>query len=337
MSALKNTYRTDLKQAGKKQAITNTFLRLNTRPEEYEPDPVCAGFDTSHCELCGNKIDYSFKLIHPKDPDFSKGKSLIVGSDCIIHFAEIYMPTRMNQFLAKIKASTEETKAKKFKKENPNLLEDMKSLEELLRTYDKSYPWNPLKRFKNIKEFYKNKRHLIRHQYLSKPKVASFYEIKKESNLWVPFLELWHARVRLQKGIKTEEDKKLSPEFYRELEVFGKSLNYYPSDLALTPLEKLLFLEQLEEFKKEKALRKQNFSKEVLKYGKLYSRAFNQGLEGSYWSLLAAFRPLSYYQLKSLLEPGEAFNEAMDNFQGPLVIENPKVKEIYKDLALGPI
>ena len=323
------------KQAGKKQGITNTFIRIHTRPEDYQADPNCAGYDVSHCELCGNKIDYHFKLTHPRDLDFKKGKSLKVGSDCIIRFAEIYMPTKMDQFLKRVKETCSEAKSRKFKAENPTVFEDAKQLEDLLKTLDRQYPWNPTKRFEKVKSFYKDKRHLIRHQYLSKPKIKAMISLKKEVNTWSPLLELWMQRTKLNKGLSWEEGKLQNPEFYESLSVYGKALGFSTdSKIAYTALEIELYWNLLEDLKEENKKRKKYFQESLEKFGKLYERVYNQGPEGSYWPQLVSFRPLSYYQLKALMASGETFDEKMSNFKGQIALKRKEAKEIIHQLPV---
>lgn len=91
------------KQHGHRQAMTNTFMRLKTRPEEYTPVYQKSNFNqVTHCDLCGAALTYSFDLVHAEDLDFKRGWSLKVGADCIYNFCQIYFPTIAEQILKTI-------------------------------------------------------------------------------------------------------------------------------------------------------------------------------------------------------------------------------------------
>ena len=330
------SYKSEVKQSGKRQAMTNTFLRLNTRPEEYEVNPDDCGSGVSHCELCGNKIDYHFKLTHPKDLSFTNGRSLKIGGDCLLSYTEVFMPSSIQQFVDKIKKSVEKEKIRKFKEENPSLYENFKTFESLMKQYDKDYPWNPLKRLTITKEIYKDHRHLVRHQYLSKPKIRNMENWLAQLSSFVPHLKEWKKRVnnQIEDFSTMTKAAQEDPEFYFDINFYGSALGFSFQENApsYTYLDKLDFYDKLETLKKDRSCRRSSFLEEMKKRPQVYFRALSLGPQSSYWVLLLKYRPLFSYTLNPLLKDGETLDALYQDSSPSKAVKNPWAKEYLKQL-----
>lgn len=331
------SYKTEVKQSGKRQAMTNTFLRLNTRPDEYEIDKSFCGSGVDHCELCGNKIQYHFKLTHPKDLSFTNGRSLKIGGDCLVSYVEAFMPTRIQQFVDWVKDSVEKQKIKNFKAQYPTLSQEFKEFEELMRTYDVAYPWNPLKKLHKTQEAFKNKRLFVRHQYLTKPKIKAFREWFAEVKNYGPHLDSWKARTqqgphfeKLEKMISAEKKDQV---FYKDIHFYGQATGFpFKEDLpAYTFLDKMLFYEQLEIIKEQRSYRKNNFLKEIQKHPQAYGRALEKGPNSPYWSYLTKYQPLYLYSLRGLEQKDESLENLYEN-QTPYTNQNEAALAFLEEL-----
>lgn len=122
------------KSKGREKAKENTFIKLQTRVEDYEPDNILRICDkTKNCQLCGQHIEYDFLLKHKTNPD----KNLYVGSDCIITFCKTHLPNIIGMLLAKMemqmKSLVEERKASVFAETNPTFKDDCEKLRKDIR------------------------------------------------------------------------------------------------------------------------------------------------------------------------------------------------------------
>lgn len=239
----------DIKQHGHRQAMTKTFLRLKTRPEEYTPQiKHCQYNEVTHCDLCGAALIYSFNLIHAEDLDFSKKLSLKVGADCIYNFCQIYMPSSAEQILHTIEESLATSKISKFKNENPEIFNQVKEIKNQIKILQSEYGYTftSLSAFKNFTVW---SRELNRSLYLSKPKV------EKIENLFAyihsdTFKELLtnhktKPQITINEYLNTNPKDKKFYDLYKHL---YQVMYYYPlSDQAIicSELEKMIFCENI--------------------------------------------------------------------------------------------
>ena len=126
----------------------NKFIKLGTKPDQYEPNHRRMIVSRRHCELCGQAITYCFFLKHKDD----ESKSLFVGSDCIINYIRAYVPNIMELMIQKMEMEMEalidEHKAKVFADSYPNFKATMselyvfvrKNLPRELRYRDRAFP-----------------------------------------------------------------------------------------------------------------------------------------------------------------------------------------------------
>jgi len=237
-----------MKQNGRKQAMTNTFNRLLTIPQEYTPEGHLAYYGhIENCELCGAALDYSFKLVHFSDPKFEEGKSLYVGSDCIINFSKTYVPSLAGQLLISIKKAVETTKIGQFRKNNPNIFEDMKLISQKIYEYKRIYglSFTRLKALENFKQSYNI---LNRREYLSKPQVEKFYSLKnKIENSKLEKILNDHKNKDQSLLFLEDSDKK----FLKLYDKYKEKLNYHINDnsIAFSQLEKQFFIDKVKDFK----------------------------------------------------------------------------------------
>ena len=259
------------KQHGHRQAMTNTFLRLNTRPEEYTPHYQHASYsEVTHCDLCGAALTYSFNLIHAEDPYFEKGWSLKVGSDCIYNFCEIYFPGICDQILQALDKALITSKLGKFKHENTEIFNQSKHLKETISNLSKIYG-SAFTRLNEVENFYKNHKELTRTLYLSKPKVDQIFSLA-ETVASSEFLTLLDEHQKMSKDkVLTKDYLKLNPKYkkFNNLYVtYSPILNYYKlSDYALSSLEQELFCQQIN---KTLEMARKRKSRQYLQYPQLY-------------------------------------------------------------------
>lgn len=237
-----------MKQNGRKQAMTNTFNRLLTTPQEYTPESHLAYYGhIENCELCGAALDYSFKLVHFSDPKFEEGKSLHVGSDCIVNFAETYVPSLARQILINVKKAVETTKIGQFRKNNPTIFEDMKMINQKISEYKRIYGWYfaRLKELENFRQSYKN---LNRREYLSKPQVDKFYSLKKKIDEG-KLDQILNDHKNKDQNLKFLDDSDKS--FLKLFDKYKEKVNYrlYDNSIAYSKLEKQFFVDKVKDYK----------------------------------------------------------------------------------------
>lgn len=292
------------KQHGHRQAMTNTFMRLKTRPEEYTPIYQKSNFNqVTHCDLCGAALTYSFDLVHAEDLEFTKGWSLKVGADCIYNFCQIYFPTIAEQILKTIEKSVLTSKIGKFNHDNPNLKENIQVLKDLLNDYKKQYGYSFTK-LKTIEGCVKAMNELHRQEYISKPKIElinSTYNWLKEEKT----IKLLSDHKEFKKQPLSECSKKYLKfhETYKEL--FGLT-NYYAynnnCDFSISELDQMLFKERVNDLIK-KAI-KSKF-KQYDSYPQLYQYLITQSFEpysaeSSAQSQIKRLYPLNEYQINKI-------------------------------------
>ena len=235
-----------MKQSGRKQAMTNTFNRLFTTPMEYTPSSNMAYSHIENCELCGAALDYSFKLIHFDDPDFKEGKSMFVGSDCLVNFAETYVPSIARQILMNVKKAVETSRIGHFKKNNPTIFEDAKMVNDKLNEYRRWAGWGfmRLHELQDFKQFYKN---LVRKEYLTKPQVLKVNSLKKKIEEGKLELILKDHQNRESILLDQDPDQKFLKLFNKYKDVLR--VGHYPDSNAYSLLEKQLFVDRVKEYK----------------------------------------------------------------------------------------
>lgn len=301
-------------QHGHRQAMTKTFLRLKTRPEEYTPVvQKCFYNEVTHCELCGAALIYSFHLVHCDDPDGSQNLSLKVGADCIFNFCKIYMPSSADQILYTIEQALADSKVNKFKNENPHIFEVQtvikNKIAELTRQY--GYQFKQLNEFVNFNVY---SRELTRNQYLSKPRVQYLEKLEKIISS-VKFEKMLQQHQKHTGQPLTEYLKKYPQQkkIYRNLQELGSIVNYYGNNLttSLSDLDLKIYRQKINAYlqKLKPGLWLEQFNQEpdLVKY--LLSGTFER-----YSSEIAAqntfkrFIPLNSYTIKTIKESND-FNK----------------------------
>lgn len=238
---------TEIKQHGHRQAMTKTFLRIKTRPEEYTPIVnQCFFNEITHCELCGAALTYSFNLIHAEDLNFTNKLSLKVGADCIYNFCQIYMPSSAAQILHTIEQSLATSKISKFKTDNPLIFSKNEEIKKQIKNLQLNYGYSFLS-LNSIKEFQKLNRELVRNLYLSKPKVKKIENLHQEvfSEKFSKMLND-HKNKPLTKISETKLSKKEKHfyELYKELYPIIYFYNFSDGPI-LSQLEQLIFKEKI--------------------------------------------------------------------------------------------
>lgn len=322
-------------QKGRRQAMTNTFIRLGTRPEQYTPHTHCQYGKIKHCQLCGAALEYYFPLTHVDDENFNKDKSLFVGGDCLYNFTELYMPTIAEQILNSIEKAMTDAKGKKFKETFPTIFEDFKKLKETIFNLDRQFAYHPGRGLLRYKNFFTNYRHLFRQEYLSKPKVEEFYKFKKEvENTWLKKLTE-HTKISIsKKTIKESKDK-----FYREYEKNYLTVYSRPLDLnsrILSPFEKECFLEKFKENQKVALKKVKPFAKEIQSDASFYLYLLKQkNMPNPYFlHLIYNFYPIKeYYKVNMKKEVGfNNFKKTPKDFKKVLELLPFGKKEILESL-----
>lgn len=237
-----------MKQSGRKQAMTNTFNRLLVNPSEYTPKGDVAYFGTvENCELCGAALDYSFKLVHFSDPDFTEEKSLHVGSDCIVNFAETYVPMIARQLMISVKKAVGKTKTAQFYLNNPHIYEEMKLVSLKLMEYKKNFGWYfmYLTEMQNFKKSHKN---LIRQEYLTKPQIAKFKQLKEKiDNGSIETALMEHKAKDMSSKFLDDTDLKFLRYFEKYKDKVGVRIN--ENTPIYSRVEKQLFTDKVKEYK----------------------------------------------------------------------------------------
>lgn len=234
-------------QHGHRQAMSKTFLRLKTRPEEYTPHLTKCYFDeVTHCELCGAALTYSFNLMHAEDGDFSKKMSLRVGADCIYNFCEAYMPGSAEQILYTIQEAMSDSKTNKFKKDNPGIFTLNDEIKKTLSTLRGSHGYS-IQRLQAVIRFPELTRELTRQQYLSKPKVLyieSLGKLLKSADFQKILLDHKSHKPQLITGyLKTAE--KNEKKFYDKFLVLAPATGAIVPTQTISVLDQQVFQEQL--------------------------------------------------------------------------------------------
>ena len=237
-----------MKQSGRKQAMTNTFNRLFTEPREYTPHYKVAYYGVvENCQLCGAALDYSFKLMHASDPDFKEEKSLHVGSDCIVNFAETYVPSMVHQILLNVKKAVETSRVGQFRKAHPTIQADMKMVSDKLNSLRHNNGWLFF-RLAEIQLFRKNYKNLVRREYLSKPQVENCYALKAklDEGKIEAILEDYKNRNTESKFAEDPDTKFLTYFDKYKDKVFSR---IYDNTPIYSLLEKQLFVDKVKEYK----------------------------------------------------------------------------------------
>lgn len=304
------------KQHGHRQAMTNTFMRLKTRPEEYTPVYQKSNFNqVTHCDLCGAALTYSFDLVHAEDLDFKRGWSLKVGADCIYNFCQIYFPTIAEQILKTIEKSVLTSKIGKFNHDNPDLKEKVKSLKDLLNDYKKQYGYSFTK-LQRIEGCVKAMNELNRQEYISKPKIeliSSTLTWLKEENTIKLLLD--HKEFKKQPLSECSKKYLKFHTIYKEL--FGL-INYYAynsnCDFSLSELDQMLFKERVNELIKKAVKAK---FKQYDIYPQLYQYLMTQSFapysaESSAQNQIKRLYPLNEHQINKITS-SEQYLQAIKN------------------------
>lgn len=234
------------KQHGHRQAMSKTFLRIKTRPEEYTPHLKKCYFDeVTHCELCGAALTYSFNLVHADDGDFSKKLSLKVGADCIYNFCEAYMPGSAEQILYTIQEAMADSKVNKFKKDNPEIFKIKDEIATQLRSLKASHGYS-VQKLQAVIRFPELSRELTRQQYLSKPKVL-YLEKLNQLLKSKDFQGLLTAHTNHKSEPITEYLKinKSARSFYQKLTTLGPVAGFGVPTQTISLLDQQIFEEQL--------------------------------------------------------------------------------------------
>lgn len=234
-------------QHGHRQAMSKTFLRLKTRPEEYTPDLKKCYFDeVTHCELCGAALTYSFNLMHCEDGDFSRKLSLRVGADCIYNFCEAYMPGSAEQILYTIQEAMADSKVNKFKRDNPNVFALNDEIKKTLSTLRSTHGYS-VQRLQAVMRFPELNRELTRQQYLSKPKVLYIESLgkmlKSKEFQEILLAHKNHKPVEIKTYLKTAD--KNEKKFYEKFLVLAPAAGYGLANQTISPLDQKIFNEQL--------------------------------------------------------------------------------------------
>jgi hypothetical protein len=234
-------------QHGHRQAMSKTFLRLKTRPDEYTPQLTKCYFDeVTHCELCGAALTYSFNLVHAHDVEFTRKLSLRVGADCIYNFCEAYMPGSAEQILYTIQEAMSDSKVNKFKKDNPNIFTLNDEIKKTLSALRASHGYS-VQKLQAVIRFAELTRELTRQEYLSKPKVLyieSLGKLLKSKEFQATLLaHKSHQPQALTEYLKTapKEEKK----FYEKFQVLSPVAGFGTVNQTISTLDKQIFNEQL--------------------------------------------------------------------------------------------
>jgi hypothetical protein len=234
------------KQHGHRQAMSKTFLRLKTRPDEYTPEVKQCYFDeVTHCELCGAALTYSFNLIHAEDRDFSRKLSLKVGADCIYNFCEAYMPGSAEQILYTIQEAMSNSKINKFKRDHPEIFKLTEAVQQQLRQLRGIHGYS-LQKLQAVIRFPELSRELTRQQYLSKPKVLyieSLARLLKSPEFQQKLQDhANHQPVALKEYLKTKPQDK---NFYTKFMVLAPAVGLGLPHQTISALDQQIFAEQL--------------------------------------------------------------------------------------------
>lgn len=303
------------KQHGHRQAMTNTLMRIKTRPEEYTPVYQHSSFNqVTHCDLCGAALTYSFDLIHAEDSDFKKGYSLKVGADCIYNFCEIYFPSIAEQILKTIEKSLETSKIGKFNFDNPSIKETSLEFRALVKKYQQEYGYSFAKLVR-IDESLKAVNELIRKEYISKPRIelikTSLAELKNPK--FIKILADHKSHVK--------KDVDINSKYYKNFHIQYVSLYpmicYYggnPSNYELSKLDQSLFLEQVNRVLKLASKNKfTQYSKHTQLYQYLMTGTFDRySAESTASSQIKKLIPLNEAQINKIIN-SEKYLSSLNN------------------------
>jgi hypothetical protein len=267
---------------GRARAIENTFIRVGSRPEEYEPDSL-ANFKiwkkTSQCELCGQHIAYDFLLKHKTSPD----KNLHVGSDCLLNHVRVYMPDIVSTMLRKMEMLmeklVEEERAIQFAAEYPTFLADLarlqKSVQDILS--ENKVRWDfasgklMLPIFDTISSVSNDMR---KKKFTTTPKADKIIEELKvvDSGKFAELIMEYAQAKELGDKRPTIEDEtsgkksKAQREFYDLYLANAKYMNWDNSatveSKSLTKIEKSIFLSSLEQYNGKRLRNKKKLVKD---------------------------------------------------------------------------
>lgn len=280
------------------KAKVNTFIRLSTKSSDYTPDHLNMKTGDQSCDLCGQRIFYSFLLKYKgevkkeeniesltSDPDVEEEeeskrkekKDLRVGSDCIITYVETSMPNLMQAMIEKMemdmKALVDEHKAKVFLEKYPDFRKKLNELyTELLSQIRKTKSFElrsgprSLSLFDTIK---KADQDIRSNKYTTEPiaeEILTWHKKKELGELDVLFEEhfsLKSGKITLESQLLSEqENKDFFENHYSNYSVYlGWEKKGTEGSLALSKLEKYTFLKKEESYLRSMKLRKNKLIK----------------------------------------------------------------------------
>jgi hypothetical protein len=128
------------KTKAEKKKIADEIDTLNSEMAKLETKIK----EESHCDLCGMVIGYQYPMVHAGDPDFSKGKSMYVGSDCIQNYIREHIPQNVASQLIErmdllIQEQEEDARAETFARDYPNFMTSLEKTREGYQLVLKKY------------------------------------------------------------------------------------------------------------------------------------------------------------------------------------------------------